>query len=164
LGPWCRAECFPCDMSPSPAARLPALGISRWGWAEGSSHTLVSRTRWSALALPRRAGAHLEAISTEAWAPALRRVTACRTASGARDRRNQNRRAPCGARRFGDAFVVRSAIPQTVGGALPLRDVVGNHAGRLHRGLAELGIAGDLALDALAFGVQQVAQALELRD
>ena len=43
-------------------------------------------------------------------------------------------------------------------------DVVGDHAGRLHRGLAELGVARDLALDALAFGMEQVAQALELGD
>src|SRR4051794_4739215 len=58
----------------------------------------------------------------------------------------------------------RSTVAQAVGGALPLRDVVGDHARRLHRGLAELGVAGDLALDALALGMQQVAQALELRD
>ena len=53
----------------------------------------------------------------------------------------------------------RSAVAKTVGGAFPLRYVVGDHAGGFHRGLAELGIAGDLALDALAFGMQQVAQA-----
>jgi len=40
-----------------------------------------------------------------------------------------------------------------------LRDVVGDHAGRLHRRLAELGIAGNLPLHALSLGVQQVAQA-----
>src|SRR5207237_7314069 len=55
----------------------------------------------------------------------------------------------------------RLAVAQTVSSALPLRDVVGDHARRLHRGLAELGIAGNLALDALAFGVKQVAQAFE---
>ena len=59
---------------------------------------------------------------------------------------------------------VRSAVAKPVGGTLPLRDVVGDHAGGLHRGLAELGIAGNLALDALAFGVQQVAQAFQFRD
>jgi len=53
---------------------------------------------------------------------------------------------------------------EAVGGALPLVDVVGDHARRLHRGLAELGVAGDFALDALALGMQQVAQALELGD
>src|SRR5207344_3401788 len=54
-----------------------------------------------------------------------------------------------------------SPVAQAVGGALPLRDVVGDHAGRLHRRLAELGIAGNLALDALAFGMQQIAEAFE---
>ena len=42
--------------------------------------------------------------------------------------------------------------------------VVGDHARGFHRGLAELGIAGDLALHALAFGMQQVAQAFEFGD
>ena len=54
-----------------------------------------------------------------------------------------------------------SAVAQAVGGPFPLIDVVGDHARRLHRGLAELGIAGNLALDALAFGMQQVAQAFQ---
>src|SRR5947199_4980813 len=57
-----------------------------------------------------------------------------------------------------------SPVAQAVGGALPLRDVLGDDAGRLHRGLAELGIAGDLALDALSFRMQQVAQAFQFRD
>ena len=57
-----------------------------------------------------------------------------------------------------------SAVAQAVGSALPLVDVVGDHARRLHCGLAELGVARDLALDTLAFGMQQVAQALEFRD
>ena len=55
----------------------------------------------------------------------------------------------------------RSAVAKAVRGALPLRDIVGDHPGRFHRGLAELGIAGDFALDALTFGVQQVAQAFQ---
>ena len=58
----------------------------------------------------------------------------------------------------------RSAVAQPVGGAFPLRDIVGDHAGGFHRGLAELGIAGNLALNALAFGMQQVAQAFEFGD
>src|SRR5580693_10749445 len=57
-----------------------------------------------------------------------------------------------------------SAVAESVRGALPLRDVVGDHAGGFHRGLAELGIAGNLALYALTFGMQQVAQALKLGD
>ena len=55
----------------------------------------------------------------------------------------------------------KSAVAKAVRGAFPLRDVVGDHAGGFHRGLAELGIAGDFALHALAFGMQQVAQAFE---
>ena len=62
------------------------------------------------------------------------------------------------------ADVNGSAVAQAVGGAFPLRDVVGDHAGRFHRGLAELGVAGNLALDALAFGMQQVAQAFQFGD
>ena len=41
------------------------------------------------------------------------------------------------------------------------RHAIGDDAGRLHRGLAELRIAGDLALDALALAVQQIAQAFQ---
>src|SRR6185437_16483686 len=52
-------------------------------------------------------------------------------------------------------------IAQAVGAALPLVHIVGDHARGLHRGLAELGVARDLALDTLAFGMEQVAQALE---
>jgi hypothetical protein len=64
----------------------------------------------------------------------------------------------------GKSFVRPSGVTQVLGGALPLRDIFGDHAGGFHRRLAELGVAGDLALDALAFGVQQVAQALKLAD
>jgi len=49
-------------------------------------------------------------------------------------------------------------------GSLPLRQIVGDHACRFHRGLAELGVAGEFALDALAFVVHQRAQSFELRD
>src|SRR5579864_6257022 len=56
----------------------------------------------------------------------------------------------------------RSAVAQSMRGALPLRDVVGDHAGRFHRRLAELGIARDFTLDALTFVMQQVAKALKL--
>ena len=52
----------------------------------------------------------------------------------------------------------RSNIANVV---FPLRHGVGDHACGFHRGLAELGIAGDLALHALAFVVQKVAQGLE---
>lgn len=45
--------------------------------------------------------------------------------------------------------------------ALPLRNVVRNHPGRFHRRLAELGIAGDFALHALAFVVKQFAQGFQ---
>ena len=66
----------------------------------------------------------------------------------------------------GDNLIVgleaTSAVAKAVGGAFPLRHIVGDHAGGLHGGLAELGVAGNLALDALAFGVQEVAQALQL--
>src|SRR3981081_4304681 len=55
----------------------------------------------------------------------------------------------------------RSAVAKAVGGAFPLRHIVGDHARGFHRGLAELGIAGNLALYPLTFGVQEVAQAFE---
>src|ERR1700674_5480171 len=55
-----------------------------------------------------------------------------------------------------------SAVAKAVRGAFPLRHIIGDHARGLHGRLAELGIAGDLALDALAFGMQQVAEALEV--
>jgi hypothetical protein len=54
-----------------------------------------------------------------------------------------------------------SAVAKPVRGAFPLRDIVGDHARRFHGGLAELGIAGNLALYALTLGVLQVAQAFE---
>src|ERR1700681_2040241 len=57
-----------------------------------------------------------------------------------------------------------SAVAKAVRGAFPLRHIIGDHARGLHGRLAELGIAGDLALDALAFGMQQVAQAFEFGD
>jgi hypothetical protein len=41
---------------------------------------------------------------------------------------------------------------------------VGDHARRFHRGLAELGVAGEFTLNALAFVVHQRAQPFELRD
>src|SRR5947208_16950325 len=57
-----------------------------------------------------------------------------------------------GRRRFFDEAVTsRSAVAEAGGGAFPLRHIVGNHACGFHRGLAELGIAGDLALNALTF-------------
>src|ERR1700675_2788223 len=55
----------------------------------------------------------------------------------------------------------RSAVAQAVGGAFPLRHIVGDHARGLHGGLAELGVAGNLALDPLALGMQEVAQAFQ---
>lgn len=54
-----------------------------------------------------------------------------------------------------------SAVAQSFRRTLPLRHVVGDHAGRFHRCLAELGVARDLALNALSFGMQEVAQAFE---
>jgi hypothetical protein len=57
-----------------------------------------------------------------------------------------------------------SAVTQAVGGAFPLRDVVGDHPRRFHRRLAELGVAGNLALHPLTFGVQQVAQPFQFGD
>jgi hypothetical protein len=54
-----------------------------------------------------------------------------------------------------------SAVAQTVGGAFPQRDIVCDHAGRLHCRLAELGITRNLALHTLPFGVEQLAQALQ---
>src|SRR5213080_4112399 len=55
---------------------------------------------------------------------------------------------------FDEAVTSLSAVAKPVGGAFPLRHIVGDHAGGFHRGLAELGIAGNLALNALTFGVQ----------
>ena len=49
-------------------------------------------------------------------------------------------------------------------GALPLRQVVGDHARRLHCGLAELCVAGEFALNALTFVMHQRAQAFEFSD
>lgn len=54
-----------------------------------------------------------------------------------------------------------SAVTQAVRGAFPLRHIIGDHARGFHRRLAELGVTGNLALDALTFGVQQVAQAFQ---
>src|SRR6202035_422880 len=68
----------------------------------------------------------------------------------------------------GDNLIVgleaTSAVAKAVGGAFTLRHIVGDHAGGLHGGLAELGVAGNLALYPLTFGVQQVAQAFEFGD
>src|SRR6266446_7915626 len=59
-----------------------------------------------------------------------------------------------GRRRFFDVAVAsRSAVAQAVGGAFPLLHIVGDHAGGFHRGMAELGVACDLALNALTLGV-----------
>src|SRR6202023_2405357 len=66
---------------------------------------------------------------------------------------NRNRRTPSGRRRR-LTRCGRSGVAQRVGGALPLLDVVGDHPRRLHRGLAQLRIAGDLTLHPLAFGMQ----------
>jgi hypothetical protein len=54
-----------------------------------------------------------------------------------------------------------SAVAQTIGRAFPQRDIVCDHAGRLHRRLAELGITRNLALHTLPFGVEQLAEALQ---
>ena len=54
------------------------------------------------------------------------------------------------------------SVTKVVGRAFPLLYIVGDHARGFHRGLAELGVAGDLTLDALTFGMQEVAQAFEL--
>jgi hypothetical protein len=71
----------------------------------------------------------------------------------------KGRRRPSGSGR-----TRKSAVAKAFGGAFPLRHVIGDHPRGFHRGLAELGIAGDFALYALAFGMQQVAQALEFRN
>jgi len=76
--------------------------------------------------------------------------------------RQKNRRAPGpGGGRLSRRGGSESAVAKPVRGAFPLRHIVGDYAGGFHRGLAELGIAGDFALDALAFGMQQVAQAFQ---
>ena len=54
-----------------------------------------------------------------------------------------------------------SAVANPVRRAFPLRNIVGDHARRFHGGLAELRIAGDLTLDPLTFGMEEVAQAFE---
>src|SRR5262245_57243693 len=51
-----------------------------------------------------------------------------------------------------------------VDGALPLRHAVGDDFGRFHRRVAQLHVAGDLALDAVALAAQEVTQPLQLRD
>src|ERR1700676_822042 len=80
-----------------------------------------------------------------AWRPKRNRRAALRAGGG-----DRNRAGPR-----------RSAVAKAFGGAFPLRHIIGDHARGFHRGLAELGIAGDFALHALAFGMQQVAQAFE---
>ena len=47
-----------------------------------------------------------------------------------------------------------SAITKPVGCIFPLRYIVGDQAGGLHRGVTELGIAGNFALYALTLSVQ----------
>jgi len=82
--------------------------------------------------------------------------------------RSRRTRIKTAASREGDggkkSLTQRSGVAQAIGGTLPLRHVLRDDAGGFHRGLAELGIAGNLALDALALGMQEVAQALELGD
>src|SRR5262249_44548759 len=48
--------------------------------------------------------------------------------------------------------------------ALPLRHAVRDDLGRFHRRVAQLHVAGDLALHPLALAAQEVAQPLQLRD
>src|SRR5262249_4820455 len=48
--------------------------------------------------------------------------------------------------------------------ALPLRYALGDDLGRLHRRVAQLHVAGNLALDTVALAAQEVAQPLQLRD
>lgn len=50
------------------------------------------------------------------------------------------------------------------GTAFPLGEVVGDHPRRFHRGLAELGEARELALNALTFAVHEAAKAIEFGD
>lgn len=50
------------------------------------------------------------------------------------------------------------------GTAFPLGEIVGDHPRRFHRGLAELGEARQLALNALTFAVHEAAQTIEFRD
>ncbi len=51
-----------------------------------------------------------------------------------------------------------SAVAKPVRCTLPLGNTVRHHTRRLHSGLAKLGVARDLPLDALTFGVEQFAQ------
>ena len=74
---------------------------------------------------------------------------------------SSRRREPAGLFRQATRCSGGSAIAKPVRSAFPLRDIVGDHARRFHGGLAELGIAGNLALHALTFGVEQVPQAFE---
>lgn len=53
-------------------------------------------------------------------------------------------------------WFVSSVLARLGSRALPLRQIVGDHARRFHRGLSELGITGQLALDALTFVVISV--------
>src|SRR5450631_400846 len=56
----------------------------------------------------------------------------------------------------------RSAVALALGRAFPLRYILGDHARGLNGGLAEMGIARDFALHALALDMQPFTQALEL--
>src|SRR5262249_3494120 len=67
-------------------------------------------------------------------------------------------------RRFHNSGSKLSAVTQTVGSALPLCNVVGDQAGRLHCRLAELRITCNLALDPLTFGVESITKSFQLAD
>jgi hypothetical protein len=99
-------------------------------------------------------------------APALGRVddrTSSKSLSGFWCHPNQNLRLPRGRRRLA-SFSLRSTAAQAFGRALPLRDVFRDDARGFHSVLAELGVAGNLALHALALGMQEVAQAFQFGD
>src|SRR5215203_3811019 len=57
-----------------------------------------------------------------------------------------------------------SAVAKAVCRALPLCNTVGNHARRLHGGLAKLSVARNLSLDPLTFRMKQFAKAFEFRN
>src|ERR1700737_585783 len=53
---------------------------------------------------------------------------------------------------------------RAVDAALPLRHAVGDDPGRFHRRVAQVHVAGDLALDPVSFAAQEIAQPLEFGD
>src|SRR5262249_16017243 len=57
-----------------------------------------------------------------------------------------------------------SFAARAVDRALPLRHPVGDNLGRFHRRVAQLHVAGNLALHPVALAAQEVAQPLQLRD